>query len=68
MRGDAKNIRDSISIAGHTRSREEQEIREKMGRGVIGAEIFQEKIGSWKFAGPREGDQENSQYLSVINN
>jgi len=26
------------------RDREEQEIREKMARGVIGAEIFQEKI------------------------
>jgi putative transposase len=26
------------------RDREEQEIREKMGRGVIGADIFQEKI------------------------
>jgi putative transposase len=26
------------------RDKEEQEIREKMGRGVIGAEVFQEKI------------------------
>ena len=26
------------------REREEQEIRERMARGVIGAEIFQEKI------------------------
>ena len=28
----------------HIRDREEQEIREKIARGVIGAEIFQEKI------------------------
>jgi len=32
------------SLVYHIRDRVEQEIREKMGRGVIGAEISQEKI------------------------
>jgi hypothetical protein len=32
------------SLVYHIRDREEQEMREKMARGVIGAEIFQEKI------------------------
>jgi hypothetical protein len=32
------------SLVYHIRDREKQEIREKMARGVIGAEIFQEKI------------------------
>jgi hypothetical protein len=32
------------SLVYHIRNSEEQEIREKMARGVIGAEIFQEKI------------------------
>jgi len=32
------------SLLYRIRDREEQEIREKMTRGVIGAEIFQEKI------------------------
>ena len=32
------------SLVYHIRDREEQEIREKMARGVIGAEIYQEKI------------------------
>ena len=32
------------SLVYQIREREEQEIRERMARGVIGAEIFQEKI------------------------
>jgi len=32
------------SLVYHIRDREEQEIRERMARGVIGAETFQEKI------------------------
>jgi hypothetical protein len=32
------------SLVYHIRDREEQEMRERMARGVIGAEIFQEKI------------------------
>jgi hypothetical protein len=57
------------SLVYHIRDREEQEMREKMARGVIGAEIFQEKIEKRliDFGGPREAGQENSLYLFFIN-